>query len=138
VAVCAECGRGGKPGDRQDAKGQDRRGGSCVHPGLRLAREFYAALVRPLLEEHFPRLPYAAALLGPGSEVAGFDSQRSIDHDWGMNAIPPNIFRSVRHGWPRRLSRTRVARSAEYGMSAGHGWRGDPAWAIAARSSSAS
>jgi hypothetical protein len=52
-------------------------------PGLRLAREFYAAEVRPLLEEHFPGLRYAAALLGPGSEVAGFDSQRSVDHDWG-------------------------------------------------------
>ena len=52
-------------------------------PGLRLAREFYATSVRPLLEERFPRLPYAAALLGPGSEVLGFDSQRSTDHDWG-------------------------------------------------------
>lgn len=52
-------------------------------PGLRLAREFYATAVRPLLEEGFPGLPYAAALLGPGSEVLGFDSQRSTDHDWG-------------------------------------------------------
>jgi hypothetical protein len=52
-------------------------------PGLRLAREFYATAVRPLLEERFPRLPYAAALVGPGSEVLGFDSQRSTDHDWG-------------------------------------------------------
>ena len=52
-------------------------------PGLQLAREFYATVVRPLLEEQFPQLPYAAALLGPGSEVAGFDSQRSTDHDWG-------------------------------------------------------
>jgi hypothetical protein len=52
-------------------------------PGLQLAREFYAAVVRPLLDEQFPRLPYAAALLGPGSEVAGFDSERSTDHDWG-------------------------------------------------------
>jgi len=31
----------------------------------------------------FPRLEYAAALLGPGSEVAGFDTRRSTDHDWG-------------------------------------------------------
>ena len=52
-------------------------------PGLQLAREFCAAVVRPLLEERFPRVPYAAALLGPGSEVAGLDSQRSTDHDWG-------------------------------------------------------
>ena len=52
-------------------------------PGLRLAREFYATCVRPLLESQFPGLAYAAALLGPGSEVLGFDSQRSTDHDWG-------------------------------------------------------
>lgn len=52
-------------------------------PGLALAREFYATAVRPLLEEQFPRLPHAAALIGPGSEVAGFDTRRSTDHDWG-------------------------------------------------------
>ena len=52
-------------------------------PGLQLAREFYAAVVRPLLGEQFPQLPYAAALVGPGSEVVGFDTQRSVDHDWG-------------------------------------------------------
>jgi hypothetical protein len=52
-------------------------------PGLRLAREFCATSVRPLLESQFPGLAYAAALLGPGSEVLGFDSQRSTDHDWG-------------------------------------------------------
>ena len=52
-------------------------------PGLQLAREFYTAAVRPLLEEQFPQLPHAAALIGPGSEVAGFDTRRSADHDWG-------------------------------------------------------
>jgi hypothetical protein len=52
-------------------------------PGLRLAREFCTAVVRPLLAEQFPQVSYAAALLGPGAEVAGFDTQRSTDHDWG-------------------------------------------------------
>lgn len=52
-------------------------------PGLQLAREFCAEVVRPLLAAHFPGLPYAATLLGPGSEVAGFDGPRSTDHDWG-------------------------------------------------------
>jgi hypothetical protein len=52
-------------------------------PGLRLAREFYATVVRPLVEEQLPPMRYAAALLGPGSEAAGFDTQRSTDHDWG-------------------------------------------------------
>jgi hypothetical protein len=40
-------------------------------PGLRLAGEFYAEVVRPLLGQEFPGLRYAAALLGPGSEVLG-------------------------------------------------------------------
>ena len=52
-------------------------------PGLQLAREFYAAEVRPLLENQFSGLRYAAALIGQGSEVAGFDTERSTDHDWG-------------------------------------------------------
>ncbi|MCW2929324.1 MAG: hypothetical protein JWM19_286 [Actinomycetia bacterium] len=52
-------------------------------PGLQLAREFYAITVGPLLQEQFPQVRYAAALIGPGSEVAGFDTQRSADHDWG-------------------------------------------------------
>jgi hypothetical protein len=52
-------------------------------PGLRLAREFYAAEVRPLLEGEYPQVPYAASLIGPGSEVAGFDTQRCVDHNWG-------------------------------------------------------
>ncbi len=52
-------------------------------PGLELARDFYAAVVRPLLAAEFPRLEHAAALLGPGSDVAGYDTERSTDHDWG-------------------------------------------------------
>jgi len=52
-------------------------------PGLDLAGAFFAEVVRPLLAEAYPRLPYAAALLGPGSEVLGYDSVRSTDHNWG-------------------------------------------------------
>ena len=52
-------------------------------PGVRLAGEFYAEVVRPLLDRAFPGLEYAAALIGAGSEVLGFDTERSTDHDWG-------------------------------------------------------
>jgi hypothetical protein len=52
-----------------------------VVAGLRLAAEFYQDVVRPLLDEAFPALRYAAALLGPGSEVLGYDTARSTDHD---------------------------------------------------------
>src|SRR6266702_3595248 len=52
-------------------------------PGRQLAREFYTEAVRPVLAEAYPSLPYSAALLGSGSEVLGFHSQRSTDHNWG-------------------------------------------------------
>jgi len=51
--------------------------------GLDLSRCFFQEIVRPLLANAFPELRYAAALLGPGSEVLGFDTEMSIDHDWG-------------------------------------------------------
>jgi hypothetical protein len=48
-------------------------------PGVELAGHFYREAVRPLLGD----LPHAAARVGPGSDVLGYDSQRSTDHDWG-------------------------------------------------------
>lgn len=56
-------------------------------PGLELARRFYAEAVRPLLDEAFPGLEHSAALLGDGSEVLGYDSERSTDHDWGPRLL---------------------------------------------------
>jgi hypothetical protein len=52
-------------------------------PGLELAGAFFAEVVGPLLAEAFGQLRYSAALLGPGSEVLGYDSVRSTDHNWG-------------------------------------------------------
>jgi hypothetical protein len=51
--------------------------------GLELSRLFFEEAVRPVLEESFPTLRYAAALLGTGSEVLGFDTEMSSDHGWG-------------------------------------------------------
>jgi hypothetical protein len=48
-------------------------------PGLELSRLFYTEAVRPLLGD----LPHTAARVGAGSDVLGYDSARSTDHDWG-------------------------------------------------------
>ncbi|PJT50453.1 hypothetical protein CWI85_12105, partial [Streptomyces albidoflavus] len=52
-------------------------------PGLELSRLLYEEAVRPLLDEVHPGLRYAAARVGTGSEVLGFDTPRSADHEWG-------------------------------------------------------
>ncbi|GHD13344.1 hypothetical protein GCM10010313_38080 [Streptomyces violarus] len=52
-------------------------------PGLELSRRFYTEAVRPLLDEALPGIPHAAARLGSGSEVLGYDTPRSADHEWG-------------------------------------------------------
>ncbi len=51
--------------------------------GLELSELFYEEAVKPILERRFPKLTYSAALIGAGSEVLGFDTPQSIDHDWG-------------------------------------------------------
>ena len=51
--------------------------------GLELSRQFHFECVEPLLREHLPTLKYASAIIGPGSEVLGFDDRTSRDHDWG-------------------------------------------------------
>jgi hypothetical protein len=56
-------------------------------PGLELGRRFYYEAVRPALDRRFADLAHAAALIGPGSEVLGFDTEMSTDHDWGLKAF---------------------------------------------------
>jgi hypothetical protein len=48
-------------------------------PGLDVARAFYTEVVAPIVGAR----PHAAARLGSGSDVLGFDTERSTDHDWG-------------------------------------------------------
>src|SRR5919198_6774990 len=48
-------------------------------PGVELARAFYEEAVAPLLTG----IPHSAALLGWGSDVLGFDTERSTDHGCG-------------------------------------------------------
>jgi hypothetical protein len=56
-------------------------------PGLQLNRLFYREVVAPILASAFPDLRYSAALIGYGSDVLGFDSERSTDHEWGPRLV---------------------------------------------------
>jgi len=51
-------------------------------PGLELSAALFGE-VEPILRRHFPGLEYAAARLARGSDVLGFDDERSTDHYWG-------------------------------------------------------
>lgn len=52
-------------------------------PGLDLSRRFFETLVAPLVAEALPQLRYAAARLGDGSQVLGFDTEMSADRNYG-------------------------------------------------------
>jgi Domain of unknown function (DUF4037) len=51
--------------------------------GIELSRALFEEAVQPILQAAYPSLRYAAARIGSGSEVLGFDTARSADHEWG-------------------------------------------------------
>ena len=55
--------------------------------GIELSRRFHAEVVGPWLARRFPGLRYAAALIGYGSELLGFDDDMSRDHNWGPRVL---------------------------------------------------
>lgn len=55
--------------------------------GIALSRGFYTDIVRPWLGAVAPELPHAAALIGYGSELLGFDDDVSKDHNWGPRVL---------------------------------------------------
>jgi hypothetical protein len=88
-------------------------------PGAELSGAFYRDAVRPLLGER----PHAAALLGWGSDVLGFDTERSTDHGWGPRLLifvegdPAAVRRVVDAGLPETFQ----------GWPVRYGWDGRPA-----------
>jgi hypothetical protein len=56
-------------------------------PGLELNRLFYAEVIGPLLAARFPAVVYSAGLIGYGSDVLGYDTEISTDHEWGPRLL---------------------------------------------------
>jgi len=56
-------------------------------PGLELAGLYYREVVKPIVQTHYPELVHSAGLVGPGSEVLGFDNEMSADHNWGTQVV---------------------------------------------------
>jgi hypothetical protein len=75
-------------------------------PGVELSRRYFRDVVEPVLAREFPALRYSAALIGNGSEVLGFDTPMSTDHNWGPRVLlffsPENQARGGHHRAFRR------------------------------------
>ena len=83
-------------------------------PGLELCRSFYEEVVAPAVGA-----PHGAALLGPGSDILGYDTERSTDHDWGprcqlfvqasdLDGVRSRVLTSLPksyQGWPLAIGR---------------------------------
>ena len=65
-------------------------------PGLVLSRILYEEEVRPVLDDVYPGLRHAAARVGAGSEVLGFDTAGSTVQGWGPRL---ELFRPSRATW---------------------------------------
>jgi hypothetical protein len=50
--------------------------------GLQISEKFFHDVAEPLIKTKYPNLKFGAGLIGPGSEVLGFDTEMSTDHDW--------------------------------------------------------
>ena len=47
-----------------------------------LCKKFFNEVLKGIIDKNFPDLKYSAGLLGSGSEVLWFDTERSTDHHW--------------------------------------------------------
>ena len=55
--------------------------------GMELSERFFKEEVYKILKTNHKKIKYSAGLIGRGSEVLGFDTKRSQDHDWGPRVI---------------------------------------------------
>lgn len=55
--------------------------------GMQLSEMFFNEVVKEIIDTNFSDLKYSAGLIGFGSEVLGFDTERSTDHHWGPRVM---------------------------------------------------
>ncbi len=91
-------------------------------PGIRLCGLFYEEAVRPILATAFPSLRYSAALIGYGSDVLGYDTVRSTDHEWGprlllfvAEQVYADVATHIREALSQRLPRVFHGYSTHFG-----------------------
>ena len=103
-------------------------------PGIELNRAFYDEVVAPIVAAW----PHAAALLGWGSEILGFDTARSTDHGWGPRLrvfVAPGVVDAVRAELaPACPTSSGAGRSGTAGTRSRRstGWRSTP-WCLVGR-----
>lgn len=82
--------------------------------GLYLSRRFFETIVQPIVASAMPELLYAAARIGDGSEVLGFDTEMSADHNYGptvqlflspfdFDSYAPQVMRALEQGLPAEI-----------------------------------
>ena len=102
-------------------------------PGLELAHDFYQDVLIGIVGDD----PHSAAALGEGSEILGFDTERSMGHSWGPRAqifveadaverlkarIDAQLPKTYR-GWPVRYHRWQANRVEHHvEISTLHDW----------------
>jgi hypothetical protein len=82
-----------------------------------LNRGFYEEVVGPLLDG----VPHAAGRMGEGSEVLGFDTERSTDHGWGPQLqviVAADVIDDLRSTLDGRLPETYRGWPVRYGWDA--------------------
>ncbi|MDG4766210.1 DUF4037 domain-containing protein [Solwaraspora sp. WMMD406] len=93
-------------------------------PGLELSRRFYRAVVAPVLAARFPGLRHSAARMDTGSELLGFDTARSRDHDWGprvqifLDRVDPSTIGAVTTAVTAELPATFLGRPTRFAPDA--------------------
>lgn len=90
-----------------------------------VSRHFFEQIVKPILQEHFPRetAQTAFGVFGYGSEALNLDDEYSRDHHWGLRIdalMPDDIFQNKREEIMRVVSANLPATFQGHSLREGH------------------